>query len=846
MKTFIVLFLLCAAACGQVECPDGYMAQKQTVVTPSGVVTQPNEYGQLPPGTLRVGENICIRKAGVLEPRPAFENLGNVIGTGGTTDYYAALKIWPLASNKILALTGTEFSGTPAQDFVVQYSDGTWALLAGNGGPTATPGKTQITRSRERTILVTEGNAPRVIADSAIGTTAGSDVTNNKAGLTMPSFVDIQGGDPGHSVSPDAFVSYRAVFRRSDGAYTFQGAVSPAFHYQNSNVFDEIPELFVNWDARSTVVAGDLLEIYRTEEQTDEDSVGDRHRFAFSYTITSTDIANGRAQLFDTCAKDSLGADLYYDGSQEGAAKNNYMPPPSVDVTTFKDVTFYNATQAWHTRSIKAAYVWGALSTTDEISYGIGSRSVSVTTNSTVNMTAASVTGLAVGQAVSGSGIPASTYISAISGSGPYTITITHAATNSTTTARTFVDVIEIDGTKIEVSTWRAFLQSLGDANSTSTLQVVALPSSAVPANSLVVDDTTVTLTLPVSGTGPFTIRATNGQNYSPPLPTMSQTAVSSTADARTNRVYYSKISAPETVSPDAYFTVGHETILRLFATTDTLFAFCSDGIYKIDGQGDNWSVTPFDPDTILLAPDAIDSIDNQIYALTTAGFVSFTDSGGISKISSPLVGNDFRALWKQFQSTDPALPYTWAVQVAADKYRNEVWINFNDTDDDQSAFVKTFIWNTDTNTFTTQTTEQSIGVAYIPYRQSIVVATSSGSPLRVQLRKYSDTLYMSATLEFNPVVGDDIGYLKQWIDTTLLFQTLAGTVTVTPSFEATAYSTPYTLAAGSNFEHVVALLRDYAYNKHCRFGIAIAGTSNWSLLGLTFRYRDVAETLRA
>lgn len=843
MKNLYLLLLLCSACALQTsECPEGYMVQKQTMVTPSGVVTQPNEYGQLPPGTLRVGENICIRKQGVIEPRPAFTTQGTAMGTGPSTDFFGAWKIWPLADNKILTLAGTELAGTPGQDFLVSYSDGTSAYLAGNGGPTATPGKTQITRNRDRTILVTESNAPRVIADSDIGSTAGSDVVNRKAGLAMPAYILANTSGGAGTVLPDnMYVSYRAVFRRTSGSYTFQGATSAAYTMVNSSGADCNPLLSVFWTADTTVVAGDLIEIYKVDYQDDIDLLGDRYRYAFSYTLTSSDISARTASFIDTAG--ATAADLYSNGEQEGSSLSNFMPPPSTDVVTFKGATFYNATQAWHLRTLRAKYLWGEMFGADGRANSIGFVEKTVTyTSGFPTITASDVTGLTVGMRIA-SGFPALTKINSITGSGPYTITASANATGSGAGVDLqFTDVIEIDGVTVDASSAPIFALDLAAKNIADTVDVIAMPDRP-----LIVDTRFVTfsLLLPVSATGPFTIRATHGDRYTPPLPEITATVETSTADARTNRLFFSKIDQPEAVGPSSSLLVGHGTILRLIATQESLFAFCTDGIYRITGDGDDWSVEPFDPDTILLTPDAVDTMDNTIFALTSAGFVEVTERG-VKKISSPLIGDSIRALWKQFQSTSPAIPYTWAIQVACDKYRNEVWINFNDTDDDQSAYVATYIWNTETSTFTTQTTEQSIGIGYVPYLQSIVTATSSGTPLRLQLRKYSASTYMSASLEFNPVVGDDVGLLKQWIDTTLFFESLAGTVTVTPNFEGVDYGTPYTIAAGTNFEHVVAILQNYAYNKHCRFGIDIAGTSSWALLGLTYRFRTASETLRA
>ena len=818
------------------------MVQKQTMVTPSGIVTQPNEYGSLPPGTLRVGNNICIRKTGVIEPRPAFENFGSAIGG---TNPFGVNRIWPLAADKILAQLGFTSAGNATGKFRIIYSDGTNSDVAGFG-TNYQPGKTQITRSRDHTIIVAN-SAPQIVADSALGSTGGGTVTLKKAGLPMPAYIQIASGTAGSVLPDQMFIGYRAVFRRTDGGYTFQGAVSAAYVKQNLTGAGANPSLTIYWSKSDTpIAAGDLLEVYRTDAVDDIDLVGDRYRYAFSYTLTSSDITAGSTTIADTALATS--ADLYTNGAQEGSSFSNFMPPPSTDVVTFKAATFYNATASWHERSLRAKYVWGEMLGTDGRASGVGfvEKTVSYTTGTAV-ITASNVEGLTVGMRIESGDYPDPTVIASISGSGPYTITVDHNATATRVSVdRDFVDVIEINGVKIGANNAGDFAAGLALLNAAGTIPVIALPDKPLIGDTRFV---TFTLLEPVSGSAAFTIRATHGDRYTPPLPEITATVETSTNDPRTNRLYFSKIEQPEAVGPASFLFVGHGTVLKMWATEQSLFVACTDGIFQITGDGDDWSVEPFNQDTILLTPDALDIMDNTAYAVTTAGFVQITEQG-IEKISSSLIGDDIRALWKQFQGFTPALPFTWGIQVAADKYRNEVWINFNNVGSvGTPALVATYIWNTETNTFTTQSAESPIGVGYVPFLQSIVTGISVSTPaFGWQLRKYSDTNYMTSNFEFNPIFGEDVGYLKQWLDVTLLFELLQA-VTIKPAFERVEYPAAYALSAGDNVEEVCAVLQDYAYNKHCRFGATITpilASKHWSLLGLAFRYRVASETLKA
>lgn len=826
MKKLLFLLLFCASCALARVGVD--MPQKQTVVTPTGIVSQPNEYGKLPPGTLREGDNICIRKSGVIEPRPAFEDFGSTLATG-VTGPYGVLKIWPVGPEQILALVGGEVAGNPVGTYKVVHADGSVAAITNGPSTTLRPGKTQITKTRDRTFLVAN-SPPFVIADEDLDEV--SSVPARQAGLPMPSYISIDNSDAGDVLTDQMYMSYRAVFRHTEGDYTFQGAVSAAYATLNNTGTDSFPEVTVYWDSLYTPVgAGDQIELFRTAQQEELDLLGDGYRYALTYTLTSTDITNGFAVISDNSIE--TGADLYYDQSQEGASQNNFMPPSSVDAVTFKEATFYVEAGSFHTRVVQPLNGWRGHSAGQPI---IGDIEKTITYLATQNtLTTASNAGLEIGMLLINPDFPAGTVILAISGSGPYVVLVS-ALSNGPGAGvdAIFADTIEIDGTIISARSDQEFLAELAVLNANGTVPVVGLPDRFL-VNSAT---NNVQLILPVSGTGPFTVRATHGNLYTPPLPTFAQPVEYSKNDPRTNRLLFSKIQQPEAVPLSNYLFVGEGTILKLWATDASLFVFCSDGIFRIDGDGDDWAVSPVNPDTILLAPDAVDSIDNTIYALTTAGLVTLNDANGVDKISSPLIGDSIRALWKQFQ---PDMPYTFAVQLACDKYRNEVWLNFNGTDDDTFDFAATYIWNSETSTFTTQSAEEPIAIAYVPFLQSIVLGDAT-----LQLLQYSEGDYMPAEIEFNPVFGEDVGYLKQWIDVTLLFEEMSEDTSITPSFEGVSYSVSHTITAGNNIEEVAPVLQDYAYNKHCRFGVAIdGGDAHWALLGATYRYRIASETLR-
>lgn len=802
---------------------------KETVLRPNGIATQPNEYGDVPPGTLSVGDGIQIRRKSVIEPRNAFEAWQSGAGT-------PAYKLWPLDVEQIIKIAP---SGAAYETAVL---DGTVGHALALAGPDSLddydPGKTHITRARDR-VFFTYAKYPVVWDPTDVTYTA------RQTGLPPPVWIDIDisttAGD-GLWLLTDNVTAYRALYKRkfSDG-YLLTGAVSITIA-SNIAAADCLPQVTVYGLGNFPLIAGDLIELYRVPQQISVDLLGGDFQLATVHEITSGEASAGWATFYDSIVDEQLEAYLYVNETQQGPSKQNFMPPRSYDVCTFKKATFYASSEAWHAVKVTLP---GLVSESGETRGFGGVRAThagSITTNgSPVITNVASLTGIVVGQVLdTGSGtFPSNAFVISTGGAGPFTVTMSAAAT-ATINPYTFstIDTIEIDGVKYEYLTFALFMEEFALAAANGDTDVIVIPAEVVQAatGSLGV---TLTFFKPISGSAPFTIRASNGGNLSPPLPAGGATPQTSKSDPRTDRAHYSKIDEPEAVPPDNTLLVGSGTILKLWATQDSLFAFCSDGIFRIDGDGDDWSVKPVDPDTVLLAPDAVDSMDNNIYAFTTAGLISLTDSGGVRKISASYIDEELRTLWNQFTEVDPPLPYTWGVQIACDKQRSEVWLNFNDYEDD--GFIKTWIWHANTETFVTQSEVETVAVAYAPFLRSIVVM-SEGTD---RLDQYDPDNWMDTDVEFNSVYADDLGLLKQWIDVTLFLEDLDDDTSFLPRFEGVAYGSSYTLAetAGA-FDHVVAPLLTAVHNKHLRFGYVTGSNVYYRLKGLTFRYRLAAEAL--
>ena len=838
----------------------------QTVVRPSGIVTQPNAAGELPPGTLKVGNGIMIRKPGVIQPRPGFE-------TYSEDAPVLPAKVWPLPMpdrlDQVLVLDAAD---PEAADYSIHTS--TTSTHIGNPFTNvrivASAGMTQMSLARDRGIL-TSVYDESVDLTAIGGTRFRSPVvalpypfdplfTIVRAGLPPIAFVDAVGvstGAAGDWFLTNNFVAYRIVHKRlfSDGYLLISAPSAPRVLFSGGDCTPEL-EVFPMFGGGvdSDLAEGDLLEVYRTPQVDALDLVGDRFQLAFTYKVTAADTTFVSITFRDTILENGLGANLYTNESEEGPSKANLMPPPSTDVITFKGATFYASRE---TQATLVSATSGSIADTSAL-LGLGSRTATGGTRTSglaVVTGLANTTGMVAGQVVIDppSGFPTGTTVVSVAGS---TVTMSANATSSAagTALLTTVDAVivtTIEGSfTVPFATLADFIEEFNVRSSINRLGVLVSATRLVDYSDN--DPATLVFTSPMTDRE-FSLQATNGQNWSPILPSPSETALAAGRDRRTNRVHFSKIDQPEHVPADNFLRVGKGTILRMFATQDSLFAFATDGIHRIEGDGDDWAVIPFDPNTVLLAPDAVDSMDNTIYALTTAGFVSFTDSGGVEKISNPLIGDDIRALEKQFRNATPTLPYTWGLQVACDLYRNEVWVNYFLFDDESEVWQQTYIWNNETSTFVTQSDRQPIALAYIPFLQSILTADPGDfSDETLRIYDTTGTLFMDTTIVFNEIFGEDLAGLKEWIDVTIFFEDLTqSSVDFLPQFEGVDYPNPYEIVANAgSFEHVVAPLLNATNLKHLRFGFSMTAGENpqpdFRMLGFYARYRPASETLRA
>jgi hypothetical protein len=324
-----------------------------------------------------------------------------------------------------------------------------------------------------------------------------------------------------------------------------------------------------------------------------------------------------------------------------------------------------------------------------------------------------------------GTEFAANTKITAISGSGPYQLTIdTPTLSNGTnhdfraTDTITFGDVdfyvgIGVtDGTVREIGVsgtndenypervdrfCREVSECIGEYLSLTSSDVPLLRFAEVfdgrdagdwPAGQLMFEARTF-------GSTGFTLESTNPDIFEPPLGDWGTGTDSSSSEYD---VMWSKMFEPEHVPSLNGAFIGDQShrTLRGIATRDALFIFRTDGIWRLTGSGGTWRIDPFDLTAVLLHPEAVCTLHNAIYAWTTAGLVRITDHGGVEQVSANLIGSELRDV-EMALAAYPASSY--GAFLCASEVDNEVYFGVPaDSAADHSEYI--YVWNEKTRTF--------------------------------------------------------------------------------------------------------------------------------------------------
>lgn len=141
-------------------------------------------------------------------------------------------------------------------------------------------------------------------------------------------------------------------------------------------------------------------------------------------------------------------------------------------------------------------------------------------------------------------------------------------------------------------------------------------------------------------------------------------------SDVRKNRLYYSKPQEPEHVAAASFIDVGSANypILRGVVVQNSLFILKADGIFRIIGDGYDWTVEPFDLTKKIIASESVQVVGGKCYFLADCGVVELDESGArmvSTKIDDVLIADMVAGTPTKWQSVATDLDHRYVLTKA-------------------------------------------------------------------------------------------------------------------------------------------------------------------------------------
>jgi hypothetical protein len=620
------------------------MSQQDNIIQAKGLVTFSNELS-VPRGSLVKARNININERGVITPRRGFNDYGAAFGS--TDDRISQIIEY---KDRIIRHYGT----------TLEFDDGSGTFTAFTG--------TYSEIEDGFRIKYQEANSNLYFTTSAgIKKISISSNSQYAAGI-----VEDAGAIKAYDTT-ESKVAYRVLFGKRDGNNNLLlGAVSARFVVTNTSAVDN-----ANVDVEITLPSGlttdYFYQVYRTGVvqisgalTLNDIDPGDEMNLVIENPITSADLSAGTITVSDITPESfrEAGAFLYTNEiTGEGILQNNEPPPIAKDVELFRNSNFYANTKTVHTLSVDMISISNLTAGTTEFIVGNSTNTrqylfdnVEDVGNQVAEISASGSVGQAIDETARSlvkvinrdpSGIVYARYLSGANDL-PGKIQLEsrtlvddnfYIATNDSSAASDFNPILPVTSAIVDVtfsagSGSPANIQSTGHGLSTGDSVFVYSPDTtpAISGQYIVTVVDVNNFTIPEDITGED-LAGTNALWFSP-----TSTTTSDNTEAP-NRVYFSKTSQPDAVPSVNFIDVGpqDEPIERIIALRDNLFILKTDGIYIVDGvTAPNFSVRLLENSTNIIAPDSAVVLNNQIYALTSQGIATITETG-VSVISRPI-----------------------------------------------------------------------------------------------------------------------------------------------------------------------------------------------------------------
>lgn len=666
----------------------------------SGLLLGPNPE-TVPPGALRQGLNASIRKQGIIQHRrpialitpfglPGYPPQGGVEGmfayqdklhfvcreTGGNDLYYFNNPGYLNTDVTSIPASTPAFDGGAMQLFRPP------ATAEMNGAcyiarPFAGTGQSRCWWKIDQL-----GAAPYLA-----GIPAAYDFSGVTAGFTVGAWLPAK-----------ASVAYRIVYGRIDAnGFAVTGPPSGRFVYTNSTLLAQNPNLTAG--RAPGLDTNYFYQVYRTAFNKEGGDPGDEMSLVYQQYFTGTDDPPQFTDIYDD--KMIKGPNLYTNENEEGIAQANYPPPMAQHIAGFKQAMFYANTIG--NQFLEVQMLGAPLDTVID--------SIQANTPLPGQTTFNFATFLP--------GIPDNTYKLSVantaSNNGTFSIiSATLTPTISIVVQSTGVDQVGSGGVAMFArvtngttsyhatydggtggGTWNAFTVPLNLADGSPAGPAFRVATGAqtlatsIQQNPLETTFNATYVSGPQDAPGrlrfesrsvgtPFTLQAlpatagSTSQGYGQRWAQTLGVTRSSTPQVFPSRVYFSKPNQPEAVPLGNSIDIlgsqtgGSQPILGLIPLRDSLFVLTKNGVFRITGDGETWTVQRYD-DTIrpvcpLDAEGRLQSqpsavVNNKLYVVATKGVVEITDIG--SRVISNAVDSLLRG-FVEGTSASPTILEPW------------------------------------------------------------------------------------------------------------------------------------------------------------------------------------------
>ena len=632
-----------------------------------GLYTFPNDFSSIPEGALSLADNVVIDRDSIAEPRRGFTYLADNTGLSDFPSHTQFARNLFFFQDSMIA----HVENSTGIQSLVYYDPATgWTLNAALYEQPATTVKVRGTTMNSNLYLTGDLGVHRL-----------DDIDSLPVRVGIPEAKDIDEKTSGTSAATPTWLvnTYSVAYQvcwgyKDENGNLFLGAPSGRFVY--TNAAGSTKSMAIVIPIPVGVTTSYFVQVYRSPQVVGTPST--ELRQVYEGYPSSANITAGSMTIFDIRTEALLnGPALYTNISQQGAESANLLPPKALDIAVFRESMFYANTVDLESFELTMLGIGFATDSSDTFTVGdlilqvmyaddydypyfsfddeIGTDAQNIAAAAKSLVWAINYFSSVVDRTVAtgtGGGFDESTDQITYTGHGYYTslkvmLSITGGSLPTGLTAGAYYiirvndNVFKLASSRANAIAGTAINFSTKGSDSQSAIFEVTIGFNAtyqsgnddlpgkirIRASSYAIDKYAVTSSKPTL--------------FFPAIPTAGAIQYSNNYYAP-NGLAYSKTSEPESFPLSNRMPVGSADyeILRIIPLRDSLFVLKEDGVYRLYGTDpSNFQVALLDSTANCIAPDTAVVMNNQIFALTTQGVVTISETG-VTIMSRPIEGD--------------------------------------------------------------------------------------------------------------------------------------------------------------------------------------------------------------